>query len=316
MKNKKRRFFLYCHIMSPHEPYLKKPEEEEFLAGKDSTLIKSVREKFENKKNTKTDNWTEEELEILAGFFDSNLKQADSWVGRLFTTLEDLELENKTLVIISSDHGENQGELQVFGDHATACHIVNRVPMIIKWPKKKWKRQYDSLIYATDIAATLIEGVGKKVPKFWDGKSIYNEIENGEEFGRNYLVISQNAWTCQRAVRFGNWTLIRTYHTGLIKYPEIMLYDFENDFHMTNDLAAVRPEIVGKGLQLLEEWYTQMIKSSPSTKDPMWTVIEEGGPFHVRERITAYLKRTKRSDREEIFKAIQRIKEYENIELL
>ena len=95
-----------------------------------------------------------------------------------------------------------------------------------------------------------------------------------------------------------------------------MLYDVENDFHMTHNLAEQKPEIVEEGLQLLDKWYTEMTKSPFFTKDPMWTVIEEGGPFHFRERITTFLKRTKRSDREEIFKAIQRIKEYENIELL
>ena len=248
--------------------------------------------------------------------YDLGIRYADNFIGKIIKLINKLGIYEDTLVIISSDHGENQGELQVFGDHATACHIVNRVPMIIKWPKKKWKKHYDSLIYATDIAATIIEGLNKKVPEFWDGKSIYKEIENGEEFGRKYLVISQNAWTCQRAVRFGNWTLIRTYHTGLIKYPEIMLYDFENDFHMTNNLAGERPGIVGKGLQLLDEWYSQMMKSSPLSKDPMETVLEEGGPFHTRERIIAYLKRTKRSDREEIIKAIQKVEEIEKLKLL
>ena len=95
-----------------------------------------------------------------------------------------------------------------------------------------------------------------------------------------------------------------------------MLYDFENDFHMTNNLAGERPGIVGKGLQLLDEWYSQMMKSSPLSKDPMETVLEEGGPFHTRERIIAYLKRTKRSDREEIIKAIQKVEEIEKLKLL
>lgn len=248
--------------------------------------------------------------------YDLGIRYADHFVGKIITLIRNLGIYDDTLIIISSDHGENQGELQVFGDHATACHVVNRVPMIIKWPKKKWKKQYNSLIYTTDIAATIIEGVGKRVPKFWDGKSIHQEIENGEEFGRKYIVISQNAWTCQRTVRFGNWSLIRTYHTGLIKYPEIMLYDFENDFHMINNLAEKKPEIVEEGLQLLEEWHYQMMKTSLFTKDPMWTVIEEGGPFHMRERITTYLKRTKRSDREELLNAIQKIGEFEKLKLL
>ena len=211
--------------------------------------------------------------------------------------------------MISSDHGECQGELNVYGDHATACHITNRVPMIIKWPQKQWKKQYDSLIYATDITATIIEGVGKNVPSFWDGKSIFKELENRNNFGRNYLVFGQNVWTCQRTVRFQNWTLIRTYHTGLRDYPEIMLYDFEKDFHMTNNIAEERPDIVGKGLQLLDEWFKQMMKTSPSTVDPMQTVIKEGGPHHTKGMLNTYLKRLKRSGREEFIKIIQERRE-------
>jgi choline-sulfatase len=248
--------------------------------------------------------------------YDRSIRYADQFVGRIILLIQKLGIYDDTLIIISSDHGENQGELQFFGDHATACHIVNRVPMIVKWPKKKWKKQYDSFIYTTDIAATLVEGIGKRVPNFWDGKSIYQEIENGEEFGRNYLVLGQNAWTCQRTVRFGNWTLIRTYHTGLIKYPTIMLFDFKNDFHMTKNLAEGKPEIVRKGLQLLDEWHSQMMETSTLTKDPMETVMKEGAPFHVRERISAYLKRTRRSDRAEIIEEIQKIEKEEKIKFL
>ena len=135
------------------------------------------------------------------------------------------------MIIISSDHGECQGELNVYGDHASACHVTNRVPMIVKWPEKtkNWKKEYDSFIYTTDMAATILESVNATVPETWDGISFSNAIEAGEKFGRNYLVISQNAWSCQRTVRFDNWTLIKTYHTGLKNFPDIMLFDYEKD---------------------------------------------------------------------------------------
>ena len=238
--------------------------------------------------------------------YDIGIRYADDFVGKVIQILRTLEIYDDTLIIISSDHGECQGELNVYGDHATACHIINRVPMILKWPQKKWKKQYDSLIYATDISATIIEGVGKNVPNFWDGRSVFKELENGTRFGRNFLVFGQDVWTCQRAVRFQNWTMIRTYHTGLRDYPEIMLYDFEKDFHMTTNIAEERPDIVCKGLQLLDEWHDKMMKSSPSSKDPMWTVIEEGGPHHTKGMRNTYLKRLRRSGREEFIEVIKR----------
>ena len=218
--------------------------------------------------------------------------------------LKELGIFDDTLIMISSDHGESQGELNVYGDHATACHIVNRVPMIIKWPGKEWDKQYNSLIYQTDIAATILEGVGQKVPKFWDGESFYKKIENHEKFGRDYLVLSQNALSCQRTVRFDKWTFIRTYHTGLKNYPEIMLFDYENDFHMTKNLAEEEPVNVGKGLEMLDEWHKEMMKISSSDIDPMWTVIREGGPEHTRHDLNNYLKRLKKTEREHLIKKI------------
>ncbi len=236
--------------------------------------------------------------------YDIGIRYADELVGRIVGKLKDSEIYDDTLIMISSDHGESQGELNVYGDHATADHIINRVPMIIKWPGKVWNNEYHSLIYQSDMAATIVEGVGQKVPKFWDGKSFYKEIESNEKFGRKYLVLSQNALSCQRSVRFDNWTFIRTYHTGLKNYPEIMLFDYENDFHMMKNLVDEKPEIVGLGFKYLDEWHKKMMITSSSDTDPMWTVIKEGGPEHTRRDLNSYIKRLKKTGREHLVKEI------------
>jgi len=77
-----------------------------------------------------------------------------------------------------------------------------------------------------------------------------------------------------------------------------MLFDYENDFHMTNNLAEKKPDIVSQGLQYLNEWYEEMMETSDSKDDPMQTVIAEGGPYHTRDELTSYLKRLKKSGRE------------------
>jgi hypothetical protein len=47
------------------------------------------------------------------------------------------------------------------------------------------------------------------------------------------------------------------------------------------------------------------MKTSSSPKDPMWTVIEEGGPHHTKNMLNTYLRRLKRSGREELIRNIQ-----------
>jgi len=241
--------------------------------------------------------------------YDVGIRFADEYVGKIIEMLKDKGIYEETIIIISSDHGENQGELNVYGDHATACHITNRVPLIIKWPGRNWKNEYNSSIYQSDMAATVVEGLGLKIPEFWDGKSFLRNIENDENFGRDFLVISQNAWSCQRTVRFDNWTLIKTYHTGLKNYPELMLYDYENDFHMKKNLVEEKPEIVSHGLKLLAKWYKEMLGKSPKNEDPMKIVLREGGPFHSRDLLGFYIERLKESGREDMVKKILARKE-------
>ncbi|MHA2391218.1 MAG: sulfatase-like hydrolase/transferase [Promethearchaeota archaeon] len=236
--------------------------------------------------------------------YDVAINYSDEYIGKIMHLLKDQGIYEDTIIIISSDHGENQGELNVYGDHATACHITNRVPMIIKWPNKKWKKKYNSLLYQTDVAATVLEGMGLEVPEFWDGRSIFTNIENNENFGRKSLITSQNAWSCQRTVRFNNWTLIKTYHTGLKNFPEIMLYDYEKDFHMIKNIAEEKPEIVAQGLNLLNKWFKDNQEKFPNIEDPMKIVLREGGPFHTREQLHHYLRRLKRSEREYLVERI------------
>lgn len=236
--------------------------------------------------------------------YDVGIRYADEYIGKIISILKKFEIYDDTLIIISSDHGENQGELNIYGDHMTACHCTSRVPMIIKWPGKNWRNRYDQLIYATDIAATLLEGLNIAIPESWDGKSFYKKIESDDNIGREFLVLSQNAWSCQRAVRFENWTLVKTYHTGLKNFPEIMLFDFKRDFHMTKNLVDEKPEIVKKGINLLDKWHDLMMSTSYSKIDPMETVLQEGGPFHSRGYLERYLKRLRDTGREHLVNRI------------
>ncbi|KKK41994.1 MAG: Choline-sulfatase [Candidatus Lokiarchaeum sp. GC14_75] len=244
--------------------------------------------------------------------YDAGIRYTDDYIGKVVKILKDFGIFEDTLIIISSDHGENQGELNIYGDHATACHITNRVPLIIKWPHKNWKNEYNSLIYQSDMAATVIDGFGLTAPEFWDGKSFLNNLDNNIQFGRDFLVISQNAWSCQRAVRFNNWTLINTYHTGLKDFPKTMLFDYENDYHMLKNIADERPKIVEKGVELLETWQKNMMQDNSSNIDPMETVLKEGGPFHTRGTLKYYLNQLKKSGREDMVKVILDRKESYN----
>ena len=231
--------------------------------------------------------------------YDTGIRYMDDHVGILVERLKDLGVFDDTLVMIGADHGENLGELNVWGDHETADDLTCRVPLIVRQPRKE--AQVDrALHYHYDWAATLTELAGGTVPENWDGRAFTEAFEDGEEDGRDYLVVSQGAWACQRGVRFRrdgtNYFCMQTYHDGFKMVEPLMLFDLDDDPHEQVDLSDEHPEVVGYAMQCLEEWRRDMMKRSNHDVDPLMTVLREG-PLHTRGNLPDYLTRLRATGR-------------------
>lgn len=229
--------------------------------------------------------------------YDMGIRYADEHLGQLLNALADAGVLDETVVMIGADHGENLGELNVWGDHQTADAITCRVPLIVRWPGLTSERVDRALHYHYDWAATLIELLGGSVPPWWDGRPFTAAFRAGAEDGRPYLVTSQGAWACQRGVRFEQYLCLQTYHDGHKQLEPIMLFDLAADPHEQHDLAADRPELVSRALGLLAEWYHEMMVTSPHESDPLMTVLRDGGPYHTRGELRAYLARLRATGR-------------------
>jgi len=231
--------------------------------------------------------------------YDTGIRYADEHVGRILNALADVGVLDETIIIISNDHGENLGELNIYSDHQTADQHTTHQPLIVRWPGVTEPRVDTALHYQMDFAATLIELVGGKVPENWDGVSFADSFRRGEQVGRDYLVVSQGAHVCQRAVRFDDYICIRTYHDGYHGFPDIMLFDLKHDPHEQHNLASDRPDLVAEAMAMLGDWYGQMMRTATHHHDPMWTVLHEGGPYHNRVDLPKYLERLRRTGRAE-----------------
>ncbi len=233
--------------------------------------------------------------------YDVGIRYVDDHIRQLLDILDEQGVLDETVIVITADHGENQGELNFYGDHHTGDYITLRVPLIVRFPgiTEHQKGRVDTALhYQFDWAATLLELVGAKIPERWDAQSFATAFRAGREEGRPYIVGSQLAYLCQRMVRFDNWALIRTYHAQFSDFPEVMLFNVENDSHELRDLANERPDVVEKGLSLLAEWHDAMMTTStaPQPVDPLWTVLREG-PYDVRMNWQRYCERLKATGR-------------------
>ncbi len=231
--------------------------------------------------------------------YDTAVLFADRAVGLILDALEARGLLDETAVIVSADHGEALGEMNVYGCHQLADHVTSRVPLIIRWPGVTAGGGVRSALhYHVDFAASVIELAGGRVPPNWDARSFAASLRAGEDAGRGHLIVSQGAASCQRSVRFDDYICIRTYHDGLHGLPDVMLFDVAADPHQLDDLAGSRGDLVARAMILLEDWHGRMMRTATHPRDPMWTVVAAGGPAHSRGRLEMYLQRLRQTGRD------------------
>jgi arylsulfatase A-like enzyme len=105
--------------------------------------------------------------------YDADIRHVDDYMGRLFRLLEELDLSDRTVVILTSDHGEE------FGEHGNWFHakhlygeIIN-VPLIIRLPDRFQRSGRVSVpVSLLDLAPTIAELAGAKRHESWGGTSL------------------------------------------------------------------------------------------------------------------------------------------------
>jgi arylsulfatase A-like enzyme len=235
-------------------------------------------------------------LRALFDGYDCGVAYADQQLARVLGQLTALGVREQTAIVLTADHGEALGELNVYGDHHAADEATAHVPMIVQWPGLA-PRVERGLCYQLDLFATMVELAGGAVPDGWDGRSFATQLRAGQGGGRDHLVITQGAWSCQRGVRWDRYLALHTRHDGYHGWPEWMLFDVEADPHEQHDLASAQPALVQHARALLERWRSAAVAGNPGGVDPIDTVLAEGGPAHVRGQLAKYLERLRATGR-------------------
>jgi arylsulfatase A-like enzyme len=171
-----------------------------------------------------------------------------------------------------------------------------------------------SLIYQGDFAATLVELAGGHVPANWDFRSFAARFAGDQSADlRGELVLSQMAWSCQRAVRWEDWLCLRSYHDGYHGFPPVMLFNVAADPQLQHDLAAGQAEVCEAAVARLDRWTTDMVAHPTHPGDPMQTVLQEGGPLHTRGCLPAYLARLRATGRGDGARLLERMHPCESL---
>jgi choline-sulfatase len=250
LKEKRERpFFLMVSFTEPHSPfhfpveYRGKYRPESFSVPKlgpdDDAQIPAIFRDL-----------TDKEKQGIAAAYYTSTEFMDHNVGRVLAALDRAGLAEKTLIVYTGDHGYMLGQHGRFEKHCSFEPAV-RAPLLMHWPGiVKSARHTDALVEFVDIAPTILEATGAKVPASVQGKSLVPLLQGKTTRHRPHVIVeySENEEAMIRTDRF---KLIYTtgkrprqdgYATGKpLPGRIIRLYDLNDDPDEFTDLSR-RPE--------------------------------------------------------------------------
>lgn len=240
-ENKETPFFLYYPVIIPHD-------NGEALPGKRYSEVPSFGMYADSA-------WTEEEKGYAA-----MITYLDTELGKLFDKIDELGLDENTLIVFTSDNGGNgPGMFDSICNYPLRGHKRDlyeggiRVPMIARWDGViEPGTTSDHISAFWDFMPTFCEMAGIPVPAFTDGISLLPELNGEEQPEHEYLYWEFHERTKSHAVRKGKWKAVRTNLVGNPDGP-LELYNLEEDISETNNVADDHPEIVQEMEKILVE---------------------------------------------------------------
>jgi arylsulfatase A-like enzyme len=239
-RNQDRRFLAYLHLLEPHFPYdpphpfnhlFGRPSPRMLAAGRDDGWVRKV--------NAGRYVPTAEEAADLVRLYDGNLAYADREIGWLRQTLEELGLLERTVVIVTADHGESLLERGALGHGTHLYEECVRVPLVMRFPGGRGPAglRVRELVGLLDIAPTVADMFGAltgTVARTFEGVSLFPVIGGGR--GRGVVLSRSMQERPAFALNDGTWKLIHSLKTGRSE-----VYHLSDDPDEQHDLVEAEP---------------------------------------------------------------------------
>ncbi|WDE97606.1 sulfatase-like hydrolase/transferase [Lentisphaera profundi] len=211
----------------------------------------------------------------------------DENIGRVLSTLKELNIEDETIIIFCSDNGglstgtgpnAPTSLLPLKAGKAWVYEGGIRIPFIIKWPGNPGGKSLSTPVCTTDIYPTILNmlKLPLKPKQHVDGVSLTSIMTGStKELKREAIYIHYphyhhiNSMGPAGAIRMGDYKLVEYYETG-----EVELYNLHEDIGEMTNLVSEQPERSAKMLKKLEEWRKESNSPKPEL-NPNYETIKD-----------------------------------------
>jgi arylsulfatase A-like enzyme len=241
-------FFAYLHYMDVHSPYRATPEHAARYAPDQGELL--------HVKFGPSEGVSEEDLAYTIAMYDACIRFVDDQVGRWVEVLEELGIRDNTVIVFTSDHGEEFLDHGGMGHGTTVFGELVRLPLVVSYrPKLEPGRRFPHLTRSIDVAPTLLEWIGIPIPDSFRGSELSQPAHDG--------FAEDGPW---RSIHAEAKSLIVNLETG-----EERLFEASDEL----DQRPIEDELARKRLRQRLDQYLQLeeggTSAGPRENAPAWS---------------------------------------------
>ncbi|MAB80825.1 MAG: hypothetical protein CMJ89_15865 [Planctomycetes bacterium] len=274
-RNEERPFFLFVHMWDVHYHYLPPSPYDTLFDPEYTGPIDGRRPGPEG--------LIPRDLEHLIALYDGEIAWTDRHVQGILDALERHAVLDETLILLTSDHGEEFYEHGRFGHRKTLYEESIAVPLILRYPGRiPAGSQVEGVVSVTDIPATILDFLGLEPIPDTGGRSLLPLLDDSDQ-PREMLAISElfRQRTHWLSVRSEGWKILVNHDTGSVDG----WWNLQADPDVTHNLAKgpLSPDVertvkeARRKLLLLAEQHQRQPEEERSLPDELEETLRELG---------------------------------------
>lgn len=272
------RFYVLLHVADPHSPFKPEPPYHALFAdpawhAQHERDMEKVKPFIRNPNMRPRAMPRREELEAAGidpkvwiareqDWYDGSIRAMDAEIERVFEKLRELGLDRRTLVVFTSDHGEEFLEHgRTFHQQSVYGELAN-VPLLLWWPGRvPAGKRIPDMVQSIDIMPTLLELSGAPAPDGMQGASLVPFLRGERAAGWPRPAVTEASGRVSPtdeepdesfAIALDGWKLV--HHPRRPAPRAYELFDRAKDPLDQADVAGQHPEIVARLTKELQAW--------------------------------------------------------------
>lgn len=270
-RNRKEPFFLWVHYIDPHDPYDPPPHLMPHDLNVSAERLLSLRRSRLGFVNARM---YPEDVKALRALYDAEIRGQDEAIGEIMETLDRLGLSDRTVVVLSADHGEEFMEHGGFLHGFTLYDEMLHVPLIMAGPPLGEVRPVvKSQVSMVDLMPTLLEIAGADAPPGMRGQSLLSLMRSQGEEPPSRPAFSEGVRELpdRHAIRYQGFKVIHQPYQD-----QYEVYNLTADPGEQINLVSQPPEVVESLRSMLTAWEEEVVAVAEKVREE----IKAAGRVH------------------------------------